>query len=109
LFDCNATKASTVAQAAYEWNYGRQLLAIRLGEQADRVLSESDLFSREYLLERPLLQAITSAQPCVLLIDEIDRSDEAFEAFLLDVGGLPDHARHPELGTLRALHALRSS
>ena len=93
-----------LAQAAYEWNYGRQLLAIRLGEHSDRTLSESDLFSRDYLLERPLLKAITSAQPCVLLIDEIDRSDEAFEAFLLEI--LADYQiTVPELGTLRALHA----
>jgi MoxR-like ATPase len=93
-----------LAQAAYEWNYGRQLLAIRLGETTDRALVEADLFSREYLLERPLLQAITSEQPCVLLIDEIDRSDEAFEAFLLEI--LADYQiTVPELGTLHARHA----
>src|SRR5262245_52932125 len=69
-----------LAQAAYEWNYARQLLAIRLHEtQADK-LREADLFARDYLLERPLLQAISSDAPCVLLIDEIDRADEAFEA-----------------------------
>ena len=92
-----------LAQAAYEWNYGRQLLAIRLHEtQGDRV-RESDLFDRSYLLERPLLQAISSEQPCVLLIDEIDRADEAFEAFLLEV--LADYQiTVPELGTLKALH-----
>ena len=92
-----------LAQAAYEWNYGRQLLAIRLHEtQGDRV-QESDLFAREYLLERPLLQAIASPAPCVLLIDEIDRADEAFEAFLLEV--LADYQiTVPELGTLTARH-----
>lgn len=92
-----------LSQAAYEWNYGRQLLAIRLHEtQADRV-KEADLFARDYLLERPLLQAISSDQPCVLLIDEIDRADEAFEAFLLEV--LADYQiTVPELGTLHAKH-----
>jgi MoxR-like ATPase len=99
-----------LAQAAYEWNYGRQLLAIRLAETAGsapdapaRRIQESDLFAREYLLERPLLQAITSPAPCVLLIDEIDRADEAFEAFLLEV--LADYQiTVPELGTLTARH-----
>jgi MoxR-like ATPase len=94
-----------LAQAAYEWNYGRQLLAIRLHETGaeKRSLAESDLFARDYLLERPLLQAIASEQPCVLLIDEIDRADEAFEAFLLEV--LSDwQISVPELGTLAAVH-----
>jgi MoxR-like ATPase len=102
-----------LAQAAYEWNYGRQLLAIRLHEtrREDRQhpdlpapgLQEADLFAREYLLERPLLQAISSPQPCVLLIDEIDRADEAFEAFLLEL--LADYQiTVPELGTLQARH-----
>lgn len=92
-----------LAQAAYEWNYGRQLLAIRLHETGEKV-SEADLFTREYLLERPLLQAIASEQPTVLLIDEIDRADEAFEAFLLEV--LADwQITVPELGTLHARHA----
>jgi MoxR-like ATPase len=100
-----------LAQAAYEWNYGRQLLAIRVSEsvsesEADRPyahLRTADLFAREYLLERPLLQAIASEQPCVLLIDEIDRADEAFEAFLLEV--LADYQiTVPELGTITARH-----
>lgn len=92
-----------LAQAAYEWNYARQLLEIRLHEgQADRLRS-TDLFTREYLLERPLLRAICSPQPCVLLIDEIDRADEGFEAFLLEV--LADYQiTVPELGTVQALH-----
>jgi MoxR-like ATPase len=93
-----------LAQAAYEWNYGRQLMAIRLHETAGAAkLQEGDLFARDYLLERPLLQAIASEQPCVLLIDEIDRADEAFEAFLLEV--LADYQiTVPELGTITARH-----
>jgi MoxR-like ATPase len=104
-----------LAQAAYEWNYGRQLLAIRLHETdagvatgtgtdvAAQRLREADLFTREYLLERPLLRAIASDEPCVLLIDEVDRADEAFEAFLLEV--LSDYQiTVPELGTLTARH-----
>ncbi|MFY9509914.1 MAG: MoxR family ATPase [Rubrivivax sp.] len=90
-----------LAQAAYEWNYGRQLLAIRLHENGSDQLAEHDLFAREYLLERPLLQALGSETPVVLLIDEIDRADEAFEAFLLEL--LADwQITVPELGTLRA-------
>jgi MoxR-like ATPase len=92
-----------LSQAAYEWNYGRQLLAIRLHETGDEKVAERDLFAREYLLERPLLQAITSEAPAVLLIDEIDRAEEAFEAFLLEV--LADYQiTVPELGTLKARH-----
>jgi MoxR-like ATPase len=103
-----------LAQAAYEWNYGRQLLAIRLhesgalraGEPGAAALTEGDLFARGYLLERPLLQAIAGERPSVLLIDEIDRADEAFEAFLLEV--LADYQiTVPELGTLRARHVPR--
>ncbi|HEX3607978.1 MAG TPA: MoxR family ATPase [Candidatus Dormibacteraeota bacterium] len=96
-----------LAHAAYEWNYARQLLHIRLldtttGEDG-RARAESDLFSDEYLLRRPLLDAIDNddAVPPVLLIDEIDRSDEEFEAFLLEL--LADFAISiPELGTVRA-------
>ncbi len=92
-----------LAQAAYEWNYGRQLLAIRVRESDGARAEEADLFARDYLLERPLLQAIASEQPCVLLIDEVDRADEAFEAFLLEV--LADwQITVPELGTLAARH-----
>ena len=95
-----------LAQAAYEWNYGRQLMVIRLNE-ADKAglgrVRESDVFSRDYLLERPLLRAISQSGPCVLLIDEIDRADEAFEAFLLEV--LADYQiTVPEIGTIRATH-----
>ncbi|UCH18862.1 MAG: MoxR family ATPase, partial [Burkholderiales bacterium] len=92
-----------LAQAAYEWNYGRQLLAIRLYETHPERLREADLFGRDYLLERPLLQALSSDRPCVLLVDEVDRADEAFEAFLLEV--LADwQITVPELGTIRAQH-----
>ncbi len=92
-----------LAQAAYEWNYGRQLLAIRLHETGAQAARESDLFARDYLLERPLLTVLSSEQACVLLIDEIDRADEAFEAFLLEV--LADwQITVPELGTIVARH-----
>jgi MoxR-like ATPase len=89
-----------MAQAAYEWNYGRQLMAIRLQEAKGQV-REGDVFQREFLLERPLLQAISQDGPCVLLIDEVDRADEAFEAFLLEV--LAEYQiTVPELGAIRA-------
>jgi MoxR-like ATPase len=89
-----------MAQAAYEWNYGRQLMAIRLKE-AQGSVREGDVFQREFLLERPLLQAISQDGPCVLLIDEVDRADEAFEAFLLEV--LAEYQiTVPELGAIRA-------
>jgi len=92
-----------LAQAVYEWNYSRQLLEIRLAEAGagDRAALRDNLFTEAFLLERPLLQAIRCEQPCVLLIDEIDRADEAFEAFLLEV--LSEYqVTVPELGTLRA-------
>ena len=92
-----------VAQAIYEWNYQRQLLAIRAaaenGENGKTI--EARLFSEEYLLQRPLLQAIRQEVPPVLLIDEIDRADEEFEAYLLEV--LSDfQITVPELGTISA-------
>lgn len=93
-----------LSQSVYEWNYSRQLLEIRLAEagQGDRAALRDNLFSEDFLLQRPLLQAIRSPQPCVLLIDEIDRADEAFEAFLLEV--LSEYqVSIPELGTLKAL------
>jgi len=93
-----------LGQAVYEWNYSRQLLEIRLSEASggtDQKALRGNLFSEEFLLERPLLQAIRSPQPCVLLIDEIDRADEAFEAFLLEM--LSEfQISIPELGTLTA-------
>jgi MoxR-like ATPase len=95
-----------LAHAAYEWNYARQLLHIRLvGESEDRMRTEQDVFGPDFLLRRPLLDAIDNHDlvPPVLLIDEIDRSDEEFEAFLLEI--LADYAISiPELGTIRADH-----
>ena len=89
----------------YEWNYQRQLLAIKLMEQeADAkalAQKEQDIFSERYLLPRPLLEAIRCAAPPVLLIDEVDRADEAFEAYLLEL--LSDfQISIPELGTVQA-------
>ena len=92
-----------VSNALYEWNYQRQILAIRVleGENASTQNKESHIFSEEFLLKRPLLEAITQDAPPVLLIDEIDRADEEFEAFLLEV--LSDYQiTIPELGTIRA-------
>src|SRR5258706_8790934 len=92
--------------ALYEWNYQRQLLRLRIAEREARDPAELEdlIFGREYLLERPLLRAITRREgPAVLLIDEIDRADEGFEAFLLEV--LSDfQITIPELGTIRAEH-----
>ncbi len=108
-----------LGQAVYEWNYSRQLLEIRLTEAGagtaapsanpaapgtsaqGQAALRSNLFSEAFLLQRPLLQAIRSEVPCVLLIDEIDRADEAFEAFLLEM--LSEYQISiPELGTLHA-------
>jgi MoxR-like ATPase len=92
--------------ALYEWNYQRQLLRLRIAEQEGRDPAQLEdlIFGREYLLERPLLKAITRREgPPVLLIDEIDRADDGFEAFLLEV--LSDfQVTIPELGTIRAEH-----
>jgi MoxR-like ATPase len=97
-----------VAAAVYEWNYAAQMIAIRLAEAeggADRERLAQDVFSERFLIKRPLLQALepdTAGAP-VLLIDEIDRTDEAFEAFLLEV--LADfQVTIPELGTVKAAH-----
>jgi len=90
--------------AMYEWNYQRQLLAIKLLEHDDRgtAQKEQDIFSERYLLKRPLLEAISCEQPPVLLIDEVDRADEAFEAYLLEL--LSDFQLSiPELGTVHAV------
>jgi MoxR-like ATPase len=95
----------TSAEALYEWNYPRQLLAIRLAEARGETLRDSDLFSEEYLLARPLLTALEhpGPQPAVLLIDEVDRGDDEFEAFLFEL--LAESAvTIPELGTRRAAH-----
>jgi MoxR-like ATPase len=92
--------------ALYEWNYQRQLLRLRIAEReaSDPARLEQMIFGREYLLERPLLRAISRREgPAVLLIDEIDRADEGFEAFLLEL--LSDfQITIPELGTIRAEH-----
>jgi MoxR-like ATPase len=92
-----------VNAAIYEWNYRRQILAIKAHEQdglsADAI--EAEIFSERFLLRRPLLEAISAEQPPVLLIDEIDRADEEFEAYLLEI--LSDfQITIPELGTVRA-------
>jgi MoxR-like ATPase len=87
------------SSALYEWNYQKQLLDIRLAEASGS--GRADIFSVDYLLKRPLLEAITSSTAPVLLIDEVDRSDEEFEAFLLEL--LSDwQVSVPELGTLTA-------
>ncbi|QRM56138.1 MoxR family ATPase [Sinorhizobium sp. BG8] len=87
--------------ALYEWNYQRQLLAIQSHQGADAGVIEDQVFSEKYLLERPLLAAIRRQKPPVLLIDEIDRADEEFEAFLLEI--LSDfQVSIPELGTIAA-------
>ena len=96
-----------LAGAAYEWNYARQMLEIRLGESntAERENLAQELFSDRFLIRRALLQAIDPAQPVppVLLIDELDRADEPFEAFLLEV--LSDfQITIPEYGTVKAVH-----
>ena len=91
------------AQAIYEWNYQRQLLSIRAAAEDGQTGAavEARIFSREFLLERPLLAALTQDEPPVLLIDEIDRADEEFEAYLLEV--LSDfQVSIPELGTITA-------
>lgn len=93
------------AEALYEWNYARQLLAIRIAESNDSALTEQSLFQRDYLLERPLLQALEhpGPRPAVLLIDEVDRADEEFEAFLFELLAEAT-VTIPELGTLAATH-----
>lgn len=90
------------SKALYEWNYQKQLLAIQLGkEQGGLTHGESDLFSEKYLLPRPLLKALRSTQKTVLLIDEVDKTDEEFEAFLFEI--LSEYqVSIPELGTVKA-------
>jgi MoxR-like ATPase len=93
------------AEALYEWNYPRQLLSIRLADARGTELAEEDLFGPDYLIRRPLLRALEhpGPRPAVLLIDEIDRADDDFEAFLLEL--LADAAvTIPEIGTVRATH-----
>jgi MoxR-like ATPase len=96
-----------IASAVYEWNYAAQMVEIRAAEAAggiDRERLVADVFSERFLIKRPLLQALEAAPsgPPVLLIDELDRADEAFEAYLLEI--LADHqVTIPELGTIRAV------
>jgi len=93
------------AEALYEWNYPRQLLAIRRAEAGGEALDEADLFGPAYLIRRPLLRALEhpGPRPAVLLIDEIDRADDDFEAFLLELLAEAS-VTIPELGTVRATH-----
>ena len=93
-----------VAQTAYEWNVARQMIEIRLAEAShdvDRERLAQSLYRREMLIERPLLQALTQAQSPVLLIDELDRADEPFDAFLLEVLA-ENQLTIPEFGTVKA-------
>ena len=93
------------ATALYEWNYAKQILRVRLeeGNSADSKTLETEIFTEDYLLERPLLKSLRAENSPVLLIDEIDRADEEFEAFLLEV--LAEfQVSIPELGTIRAKH-----
>jgi MoxR-like ATPase len=93
------------SEALYEWNYARQLLAIRVAEARGEAVNERGLFTPDFLVARPLLQAIEHGgpRPAVLLVDEIDRADDEFEAFLLELLA-EDSVTIPELGTIRAAH-----
>ena len=93
------------AEALYEWNYPRQLLSIRLAESRSEPLGEEELFGSDYLIRRPLLRALEhpGPRPAVLLIDEIDRADDDFEAFLLELLA-GTGVTIPELGTIHATH-----
>jgi MoxR-like ATPase len=93
------------AAALYEWNYQKQLLHIKLHEGAARALDqeEQEIFSEPFLLKRPLLQAITQERAPVLLVDEVDRADEEFEAFMLEIFS-EWQVTIPEIGTIKATH-----
>jgi MoxR-like ATPase len=93
------------AEALYEWNYPRQLISIRLADAGGSSVSEEDLFGPDYLIRRPLLRALEhpGPRPAVLLVDEIDRADDDFEAFLLELLG-DASVTIPEIGTIRATH-----
>jgi len=93
------------AEALYEWNYPRQLLSIRLADARGAPLGEEELFGPDYLIRRPLLRALEhpGPRPAVLLIDEIDRADDDFEAFLLELLG-DARVTIPEIGTIEATH-----
>ena len=93
------------ATALYEWNYQKQLLHIKLAEGSKKPVTdeEHEIFSEDFLLRRPLLQAISQQQAPVLLIDEIDRADEEFEAFMLEIFS-EWQVTIPEIGTIKATH-----
>ncbi|MEA2266212.1 MAG: hypothetical protein QOE27_1795 [Solirubrobacteraceae bacterium] len=93
------------AEALYEWNYPRQLLSIRIADSSGEKLGEEELFGPDYLIRRPLLRALEhpGPRPAVLLIDEIDRADDDFEAFLLELLAEAT-VTIPEIGTIRATH-----
>jgi MoxR-like ATPase len=93
------------AEALYEWNYPRQLLSIRLADSSGSAIGEHELFGPDYLIRRPLLRALEhpGPRPAVLLIDEIDRADDDFEAFLLELLAEAS-VTIPEIGTIRATH-----
>jgi MoxR-like ATPase len=93
----------TASESLYDWNHQRQLLTIRLAESRHERLTEADLFSEEFLVERPILRCVrhTGSRPPVLLIDEVDRADDEFEALLLEALG-EGSVTVPELGTFRA-------
>lgn len=105
LYRLQCYEGIDAGEALYEWNHQRQLLGIRLAEVRDATVTETDLFGPDYLLRRPLLQAIehSGPRPAVLLLDEIDRADAEFEAFTFEL--LAEAAvTIPELGTIRATH-----
>jgi MoxR-like ATPase len=93
------------AEALYEWNYPLQLLSIRLAESSGSMLAKEELFGPDFLIRRPLLRAIEhpGPRPALLLVDEIDRADDDFEAFLLELLGEAS-VTIPEIGTIRATH-----
>ncbi|QAY72353.1 MoxR family ATPase [Agromyces protaetiae] len=103
LYRLQCYEGIDAGEALYEWNYQRQLLAIRLAEAQDTRLADADLFTREFLLQRPVLQAIEydGPRPAVLLLDEIDRADAEFEAFTFEALAEAS-VTVPELGTIRA-------
>lgn len=104
LFRLQCYEGIDAGEALYEWNYQRQLLAIRLAEAQHAAIADDDLFTREFLLPRPLLQAIEhpGPRPAVLLLDEIDRADAEFEAFTFEALAEAS-VTIPELGTIRAV------
>jgi MoxR-like ATPase len=103
LFRLQCYEGIDAGEALYEWNYQRQLLAIRIAESSDSALGDDDLFTSDYLLRRPLLQAIEhpGPRPAVLLLDEIDRADAEFEAFTFEALAEAS-VTIPELGTIHA-------